>query len=69
MTLITKKHPLGPYLALYMPLSQHALFTKAMSTNYMIRHDFNCYINEKEAPKTLLPITRLYITPYHTTNY
>jgi len=37
MTLITKKRPLWLYLALYMQFSQHALFTKAMPTNYTIR--------------------------------
>ena len=54
MTLITKKHPLRPYLALYMQFSQCALFTKATPTNYRIRHNFNCHINERETPKTCL---------------
>jgi len=34
--LITKKHPLWPYLALYMSLSWCTLFIKATPTNYRI---------------------------------
>jgi len=34
--------------------SQFALFTKATPTNYRIRHDFKCHINERETPKTCL---------------
>jgi len=37
-----------------MQFSWHTLFTKATPINYMIRHDFNCYINERETPKTCL---------------
>jgi len=29
-------------------------FTKIMPFNYRIRHDFYCYINERETPKTCL---------------
>jgi len=54
MTLITKKCTLWPYLAIYMQFSRHALFTKTMPTNLLIRHDFNCHINEREAPTTCL---------------
>jgi len=54
MTLIKNKHPLWPYLALYMQFSQRTLFTKAMPTKYRIHHDFNCHINESETPKTCL---------------
>jgi len=54
MTLIIKTHLLRPYLALYMQFLQRALFTKATPTNYTIRHDFNCHINEKKTPKTCL---------------
>jgi len=54
MTLITKKHPIQPYLALYVQFSQHTLCIKAMPTNYTIRHNFNCHINERETPKTCL---------------
>jgi len=54
MTLKTKKCPLRPYLALYVQFSQGILFTKAMLTNYRICHDFNCYINKREIPKTCL---------------
>jgi len=52
MTLVTKKCPLWPYLALYAQFSQCALLLKAMPTNYRICHNFNCYIKESEAPKT-----------------
>jgi len=31
-----------------------AVFTNAMPTNYRACHDFNCYINERETPKTCL---------------
>jgi len=54
MTLITKKRPLWPYLALYVQFLRRALFTKATPTNYTIRYDFNCHINERETPKTCL---------------
>jgi len=54
MTLITKKRPLRPYLALYVQSSQRVLFTKATPTNYRICHNFNCHINERETPKTCL---------------
>jgi len=64
MTLITNKHPLWPYLALYVQFSRRTLFTKAMPTNYMIRFDFNCHINEREAPKTCLTNHKGFIS-YH----
>jgi len=54
MTLIIKKYPLQPYLALYVQFSQHVLFSKAMPTNYSICHDCNYYINKREIPKTCL---------------
>jgi len=54
MTLITKKHMLRPYLAIYMVFSRCALFTKATPTNLLICHDFNCHINERETPTTCL---------------
>jgi len=53
-TLITKKRPLWPYLALYVQFLRCALFTKATPTDYTIRCDFNCHINERETPKTCL---------------
>jgi len=53
-TFATKKRPLWLYLALYVQFSQCALFTKATLTNYTIRHNFNCHINERETPKTCL---------------
>jgi len=52
--LITKKHLLWPNLALYVQFSQRALFKKATPTNYRIRHNFSCYINKRETPKTCL---------------
>ena len=54
MALITKKRPLRPYLALYVQFLRRALFTKATPTNYTIRYDFNCHINERETPTTCL---------------
>ena len=54
MTLITKKRPLRPYLELYVQFLRRALFTKATPTNYTIRFDFNCHINERETPTTCL---------------
>jgi len=42
------------YLAFYVQFSWHTLFTKAMPTNYRIRHDFNYPINEREMPETCL---------------
>jgi len=37
-----------------MQFSRHALFTKAMPTNYRIHHEFNYYINERETLKICL---------------
>jgi len=54
MTLITKKCPLQPYLALYVQFLRCTLFTKATPTNYMTRYDFNYHINEREIPTTCL---------------
>jgi len=54
MTLLTNKCPLQPYCALYMQFLQCALFLKATPTNYTILHNFNCYINERQTPKTCL---------------
>jgi len=48
-------------------ITKCTLFTKAMPTNYRICHDFNCYINERETPKTCLTNHKgsmsYYITP------
>jgi len=33
---------------------QHALFSKVTPTDYRVHHNFNCYINERETPKTCL---------------
>jgi len=35
-------------------VSRHALFMKAMPTNYTICHNFNYHINNRETPKTCL---------------
>jgi len=39
---------------LYVQFSQCTVFTKATPTNYRDCHNFNCYINERETPKTCL---------------
>jgi len=54
MTLITKKCQLRPYLTLYVQSLQGALLTKATPTNYTIRYDFSCHINERGTLKTCL---------------
>jgi len=66
MTLITKKRILQPYLALYEQFSRYALFLKATPTNYRIRHDCNCYVNERETPKTYLTNHKGYISHHIT---
>jgi len=47
-----------------MQFSWCTLFTKAMPTNYMIRHDFNCHINKRETPITCLTNHKSSISHY-----
>jgi len=54
LSLITNKCPLWLYLAFYVLFSWCALFTKATLINCRIHHNFNCYINDRETPKTCL---------------
>jgi len=55
MTLVTKKRPLQPYLALYMQFSRSSLFTKAMPTNYIDLSQLQLlYKQKKKTPKTCL---------------